>query len=583
MTHPITRRIRLWVFLAFSALFPGVNGAGAQAGPEPLRVQAYDGGSISIEDAEGAVALIEPKVFIKRNGMPVPVPKIRELNGDHMFFFEGDGTSSPGDLKGSLLSLDGDKVELKGSVTPVKNGLKITYWITPSAPVTVERICALVDLDRADWAGATGFIGATPVTLSSSALQTPPELRKPLIHLGPSLDGLWLTIKGSSVLGSDFQDELPWGRVLELGLDAAKVPSGETLWQAGVTKKLELTLSFNRPLQLASQTRETSLFHRLKAEMACGYPVPPDSQVIGEIAGCAGSGLVVVEIIPAWFKVEDVARLPVQDKFFYGFLVWDTGDLRGDIEWTFMNQAPRKINIVTITNQFLEKLGFKPQNDGRFEVGAAGQGKQNGTLIADTPASSVGPVKVQVRVEDLAYDNMGLIAGNLSISGPHSGKFNFGAFPYELMKNYIFSMDYKNQIIYLRPLDSARRTFFAAKPLAEIREISKGDGVLYFPLTVNGRFQGIASLDTGHDLTSLNKKKINLDGKPVTSFKIGDYDLMGAYPGFNPPLADYSELARTTDNPNAEDILSWLGNDAFQNLFVTFDPKNNKIYIERNN
>jgi hypothetical protein len=146
-----------------------------------------------------------------------------------------------------------------------------------------------------------------------------------------------------------------------------------------------------------------------------------------------------------------------------------------------------------------------------------------------------------------------------------------GLVPFYLMKQYLISIDYKNNEMYFRPLDSKVRTFFEKKPLKVFKGITLGEG-FYLPILINKSICGLATFDTGAPFCLVDPDTVNISCFPIQSCQLGGVDVTTQFQKTTPYLFK---------NLHFKSFIANIGNDFFENTFITIDLRDQKIYIEK--
>ncbi len=314
-----------------------------------------------------------------------------------------------------------------------------------------------------------------------------------------------------------------------------------------------------RPGNAAGQAAATPSSTAGPSPIQSAYALPPDAQVID---GDFSDGDILIK---ARFKIHDLARINAKD-------VTQDGWLRWGISTEFPGWPTQK--LVGITADLAERLGLN------FEL-AKKWGMENGIWISDDHNSEMGPVRIQIDLgHGVTWMDLPMVATEhfdesfKDMNQTRQGDDRVvGLLPYGLLAQYLFSLDYQNQKIYLRPLDASRRTFFDKKPIKEASY--KGSDDIYLPVTVNQKVNGYAILTTESDSTYAETP----GNEPVTSYRIGGFDFMKYDPGLKPSVSSIDMQGWVL--PQGVTVVAWLENDFLRDFFVTVDPRNQKIYFEK--
>ncbi len=247
------------VVIALLAVCP--PGFGAAPKGSDLQVQAYDGGSISLSDRQGVVAVIEPQVWTTR-----------------YYPFKGTHAShAMDDLRGAVTTVDGHHLVLRGSVGPVKDGFKIRYVLSSDSDLKVETVLVTLILPQAEWLDAAIQAGGTEARVTPELLTaraTRDEDRdQTVLFIGPSPAhaGLNLELRCSDATELSLNDMRRWNQpTLELqakedtdGGNPAVIEENKS-WKAGTAKTFELTISPRRPVSFSSRILGADLFSALR-------------------------------------------------------------------------------------------------------------------------------------------------------------------------------------------------------------------------------------------------------------------------------------------------------------------------------
>jgi hypothetical protein len=275
-------------------------------------------------------------------------------------------------------------------------------------------------------------------------------------------------------------------------------------------------------------------------------------------------------------------KFTVKEKNYEGWLQWDTGI------------RPNNCDI-QITGDFFDQLGFKPKSKRIAHSGLAvtfdgspTSGEIKFNYVANDKESDVGPVDIQVQMGNFTAQNIRVYTDPI-IDRASSEPFNrsdpffqgnskekvVGNVTFPFMSNYLISIDYKNKKIYLRPLEAEQRRFFAGKPLAVIDCVIT-DGI-FCPVRVNDRPLGYGIFDTGNPYDIYDLSILNSVTCPLTHINLDEFDVVKNEPNYkNTFYKQIGFYSKTKLN-----LVSMIGNDTFQDRFVTIDPKMQKIYVEK--
>jgi hypothetical protein len=461
-------------------------------------------------------------------------------------------------LNGIATLPDGAKVRVDSLVEIVPSGIHIKYALAPLKDTTALIAQTFITLNHGDWQGDPyqmgNQTGNVPVPQSGYIITEGNGLS---LSLGPShlLQKLSIRYQGDNQTHVVLKDSGNSASILGIKLNHNENGVQVWPWKAGEKKVFDFTLVFSRPIALETP-----------ADSLSANVVKADSQFWD------ANYLFVLSKL--WVK--DATKSSSEEKYYSGWFLWDTG-----------SRLSAKPNEFAVTNDFVERLGLKLKQSQTLSLKTL-YGNQNETWISDDELSNVGPIKIHMNIDNLKFENADLVGLNMpELTEINDNFFKdnddekvIGVFPLTLMKDYLMSMDYLNERIYLRPSDSDRRTFFDEKPLMEVEYYQK-DNYIYCPVTINKLIKGYALLDSGNPHTILDGSKLNLFQNEIVSFRVGDYELMKPDSGFKPVInKDSSGSLNVSEQQVA---IGNIGNDVLKFMFTTIDFKNHKIYFEEKN
>ncbi|MCX7011804.1 MAG: hypothetical protein NTW86_04435, partial [Candidatus Sumerlaeota bacterium] len=142
---------------------------------EPLRVLVSKTGSITVMDIDANAVEIEPGFNLDEGG--------------YWTFAEADSIEGEGQYGGVVKVDDEKSVALDASVAQDGNALKLSYTLTPSAPMKVKLPGVAVRFAFMDWQGAPLVAGKTEATVPGrmEGWETPFESKKiSSLKIGPA-------------------------------------------------------------------------------------------------------------------------------------------------------------------------------------------------------------------------------------------------------------------------------------------------------------------------------------------------------------------------------------------------------------
>jgi uncharacterized membrane protein (UPF0127 family) len=545
----------------------------------PLGVRVYQNGGVVVKDGEKVVAMVE-------GDFSFPGDKI-----DKHFHFDEGHTQNLSDLEACAQVGDGSKATLSGFLRKRQNGFDMEYTLTPSKNFDVHLVDAYVRLNYEDWKGSSFQLGTRWYGVTAEDFGAFKNYFQCLDFLGPSkiYPGLCMEITGNDEMGSSVSDNRFIGQpCFAFHLEPNKEPPQLWKWKEGDKKQLDFTVLFNRPVSISDQIYPLREFEDIRTAMLKkpftvlpatmtptaapqeniasepDYSVPADAKKVHYYSDEKGGYHLFV---PAEFLVSG--------KSYKGCLNFDTGITteNGDINIThdFFNRLDlknaQKIKVAeSVVNSFAGGFSHR-END---EYSAAPDGQTAGT--AD---------KIKVKIGDLELDNPELFT-NQSLEDVYvhfsddSAAFYkdypvVGAATFQWMKKYLISIDYRNREIYFRPLDSKQRTFFETKPLKVFKGVVIGEG-LYLPIEINKTIRGLGSVDTGCPAVLLDSDVVNISCFPIQSYSVGGYDVTEKLEKTKPTLFK---------NLRYQCFIGNIGNNFFENSFITIDPRDQKVYVEK--
>jgi hypothetical protein len=542
-----------------------------------LLAQLYANGSVTIEDEKGFVASIEP--FVEA-GEP-----------STSYIFKGNATQISNEIVGELsCGSDFKKVYLTGHTEWTKDGLKIHYEMTNSGDISFRTMGVKIALDGNEWLVSHVQMGSF---YTQTAIYDKPfcKIDSPgLVFIGPSVghNDLYMCLHGESLegIGNNLLSKVFYNHHAEKNnlLGFILQPLDKTynvdpnqnqsfIWKKGEKKIIEFLISCNREGILKTNVRDTKQFTEgLKKWLALKtIPVTQSSVSIES----ATTGLPDYPIPSDAKKIQCYVENTFHNYRFYlpteiyskgttftGFLHFDTG-------------APGSFFFdggeIQLREDFFNRLGLKSQKRGptisRVLEGQLEQkefysiSKDNslkvGDIVLDGMNFYTDPLIDQTFINDANNAKNGL-AGNV-----------LGTFTLFAIKNYLVSIDYKNNIIYFRPMHTGKRTFFDSNPLFTIPiEI---DNKIHIPIKLNNEVRETVIFDTGSPLNLFFYPQLPLSVFPVTSYKLGDYELCHGR-----KIPDFALF-----NENEQADCGSIGNITFKNKFITIDPGLQKIYVEK--
>jgi hypothetical protein len=147
---------------------------------------------------------------------------------------------------------------------------------------------------------------------------------------------------------------------------------------------------------------------------------------------------------------------------------------------------------------------------------------------------------------------------------PMMGIVGFG-----ILKQRIVSIDFQRQRLFFRPLDSKRRTFRDAAPLAEAEYRFRN--ALLCPVVINQTNEGLVQIDTGTSVGALLDKSVG----EVKSFVIGGRDFIKDLP--KPESDDIGGMSMMF----GEGFIGQVGCPFLEHVLLTIDPAKHKLYFEK--
>ncbi len=326
------------------------------------------------------------------------------------------------------------------------------------------------------------------------------------------------------------------------------------LWKAGEIRTYDLTILFNAPVE----TEKT-------ADQGDADALEASSQFSD------GNYLMVHGDIT--LQALDEEENTIQKGS--GWFLWDTGTY-------LFSPDPAVFNV---TNNFTKRMGFSlsTKDDPIWTL----NGVKTITYLSTKADHADDLAAIAVTIGDLSFPRAGLFSiemptlENMFNTDQNKDRADdqlIGIVPFNIMRNYIFSMDYLSERIYLRPTGSVQRTFFSKPPLMTVSYVEK-NGLIYCPISINHCFKGYALFDSGNDATQLDESKTHIPSDQVTSFMIGDYELIEPGRKFKPVVEKDSTKILTP--PEQTIAVGDIGNDILKYMFTTIDPTYQKIYFEK--
>ncbi len=148
-----------------------------------------------------------------------------------------------------------------------------------------------------------------------------------------------------------------------------------------------------------------------------------------------------------------------------------------------------------------------------------------------------------------------------------------------LFENYLVSIDSRSGRLILRPLDSAQRTLRSEAPIAATTYRADMRNI-WFPVTING-VDGYAHYDTGNPNRSIiAADALEEAGGALRSFVVGGVNVARIM-GEGEPIVEEDMRRRYGDLMEEIPVIANLGNRSTDDLIVTIDPRERKVYFER--
>ncbi len=148
-----------------------------------------------------------------------------------------------------------------------------------------------------------------------------------------------------------------------------------------------------------------------------------------------------------------------------------------------------------------------------------------------------------------------------------------------MFSNYLVSVDAREGLITLRPMDSEQRTLFDADPVA--KTAYRGDQHnIWFPVSVNGH-EGYAHLDTGNPQFHIDSRVAEGgDGEVFRSFVVGGMNLAPCYEREGAASPNPRPLGGRYPFDTFE-VIAAVGNHGIEPFVVTVDRREQTLYFER--
>jgi len=544
----------------------------------PLLVHIYQNGGVVVKDGEKLVAMVE-------GDFSFPGEKIDK----HIFFDEGHSRNL-NDLESCANVGDGSKALLSGSLKKILNGFEIEYDMNPSKTFDVHLVDASVRLNYDDWKGSDYQIGFERHTLTLELSGAHKDPLQCIAFIGPSEANsqLFMEINGNDELGISASDNRYVGQpCFTFHVEANKAPFGTWQWKQNDKKQINFSVLFNRPVSIADQVYPQKEFDDIRAAMFKKPFVVATPTVTTTMNSPEETTSLPNYSIPAnaknarfyfdgktGFHMFVPAEFSILGKTYKGSLNWDTG-------------VPTENGGLNLTRDFILGLKLKNLQQEKIEESvlnsySGGYAKKvNQEYCWSNDVKTNGNDDVEVKIGDLKIENPSLFTSQ-SLEGVYlkesDPKAEFlkeypavGLIPFYLMRQYLISIDYKNNEMYFRPLDSKVRTFFAKKPLKVFEGEILGEG-FYLPIEINKSVRGLATLDTGAPFCLVDPDTVNISCFPIQSCQLGGVDVTTKFRKATPFLFK---------NLRFQSFIANIGNDFFENSFITIDPRDQKIYVEK--
>ena len=574
MTHKL--RIVLFVGFFFSLIYPFAWGKEFHG---VLKFRGTGSGSFEILNGRSLLAIVEPEISLLGTDVPSTFMAIDKIKGNK--------------IHGSSNLFLNAKVDLSGNISSNEKGISVIYELEPDRSITVTGVYASIKFPVPLWMGAKYQVGMWQDTITSHLVPFFKSPQQSLVMIGPSeKDGIYFEINGEDRLTPvQFDDRSKGSNVLEFRLDI--VPTKDPIkWSKGQKKRIVFELFSNGsfdpnidPLDdpsygdekskilngpvINSVNRDNDVDNKNpKISKVPSYEIPTDSKMVRYLKDDFFGPHIFVPV-----------ELNIQTKEYTGWLLWDSGT------------RPKNVDM-NISSDFFEKLGLGPNRE--RETSATIPDSEKGNVkkerfkfhfISNGSKSDVGPVPVTGKVGDMSFENLSLYTNpqlDNSVALPYNQndpKFRdskvIGVFPVSLMLKSLTSIDYKNELIYFRPLDSKIRYFFKDPPLEKINFLLT-DGI-YFKTLINDQIQGMGLFDTGGQANTLDLSKVEIGAFPINSLRIDRHDVLNngsnSFPVFMKSLKGIT---------SSDDLDALIGNEAFEGKFITIDPVNKQIYVEKN-
>ncbi len=569
------RMVRLFMLLLATGCWAEVNRR-----QELVKAEIYGNGAISVEEGQETLAEIAPRIF----PMGWELQNLSVVNG-------ADGRKT---ISGNFLAPgNGAVITLTGSIAESQGGLDVEYDFVASAAVTVEEVASLIELPVECWRSAKYQLGLHRGTVTQSLISSYTSGQECLSVIGPSSDGsnLFLEIDGDNRLATSFIDNRGEGEPsVELRLLSDKTLDPRVLVPEG-KKTIRFKIRCNRMIQVnpVVQDAKKSLTNQPQSSKDdfSGKAI----QKVGENQPAGGVSGIIDTAVPkdavavpfhaekSWgdYQIFLPVEMDVADRKFEGWVQLDTNvkpyNIDLNISQDLLNQF--HLRILRVRKGY---SGGIDTNNGDF---TSELNPYN--VISNDDGSDAGKVDVEVKIGQLRIQNAVLCTDqylertykSFNAYPFFKNKRLIGVFPLSLFKKYLTSIDYPHQMIYFRPLDSERRAFFSSGEKETMDCDFTDDGAL-IPISINGKVSGSGFFDTGASMNLMDISQVDISNLPFTSYKLGGYDVLKNNPGYYPEF-----FKAFTGGWKPKKIFALVGNDIFENMFITADPRFNKIYIER--
>ncbi|MHA7056471.1 hypothetical protein ACWGOQ_0004585 [Aquimarina sp. M1] len=204
---------------------------------------------------------------------------------------------------------------------------------------------------------------------------------------------------------------------------------------------------------------------------------------------------------------------------------------------------------VIITNESFKK-----------ELGRLESVELNGLKISNPITGTYGLPSVIQQYND-TYTN--------EIGDKLNGKKIVGIMGYQLLKDYLVSIDLGDGKIYLRNQLTKEKAILSNKYF----KVNYRDDIqnIWLPVKINNT-EGFAHLDTGYPFTWVEESLI---AKKIDSFTISNFDV------FKHQYIDYKMTKQTNNYSNLPfQLIANIGNNLLKNFVVTIDSVNKQLFFE---